>query len=62
MQQHQYEDIIKCINFGSPALANELIAALNNVVKIANDYTMAQQAANSVPASETKETKDNKKK
>jgi uncharacterized protein YPO0396 len=58
MQQHQYEAIIKCINFGSPATANELIAAFNNIVKTANDYIAAQQAANAVKD----ETKDNKKK
>ena len=65
MQQHQYEAIVKCINFGCPAMAQELITALNNVVAIVNEHTKAQQAANAVNANATKsaeEAKDNKKK
>lgn len=36
MNQYSYEAIIGCIKFGAPAIANELIAALNNTVEIAN--------------------------
>lgn len=36
MNQYSYEAIICCIKFGAPAIANELIAALNNTVEIAN--------------------------
>lgn len=57
MQQHQYETIIKCINFGSPATANELIIAFNNVVKLANERTAQMQDAKNA-----EEAKDNKKK
>ena len=64
MQQHQYEAIVKCINFGCPAMAQELITAFNNMVAIVNEHTKAQQAANAVNANATKaeEAKDNKKK
>ena len=63
MQQHQYEAIVKCINFGCPAMAQELITALNNMVAIVNEHTKAQQAANAVNAAKpAEEAKDNKKK
>ena len=54
MQQHQYETIIKCINFGAPASAVELINALNEVVKIANDFTTK------IEETKIEETKNNK--
>ena len=63
MQQHQYETIVKCINFGSPATANELITALNGIVQLANERSAqieAGKAANAARPAE--EAKDNKKK
>ena len=63
MQQHQYEAIVKCIDFGCPATAQELITALNNMVASVNEHTKAQQAANAVNAAKpAEEAKDNKKK
>ena len=37
MNQEQYNDIVRAINFGFPAKANELITALNNVVNKAQE-------------------------
>lgn len=38
MKQHQYETIMDCIKFGAPALAQELIAAFNQVMANSNNY------------------------
>lgn len=58
MQQHQYETIVKCINFGSPATANELITALNGIVQLANERSAQIEAEKKA----SDESKDNKKK
>lgn len=47
MNQYSYEAIISCIKFGAPAIANELIAALNNTVEIANKALEALEAKES---------------
>ena len=60
MQQHQYETIIKCINFGSPAIATELITAFNGVVKLANERSAQIEAEKT--AGQPDALKDNKKK
>ena len=37
MRQQDYETIIACIQHGAPAMAQQLISALNNVVESANE-------------------------
>lgn len=62
MQQHQYETIVKCINFGSPATADELITALNGIVQLANERSAQIEAGKAANALGQPEAKDNKKK
>lgn len=38
MKQNQYEAIISCIQFGAPALSQELITAFNQVMQNSNEY------------------------
>ena len=45
MKQNQYEAIIACINYGAPALANELIRALNQVMENSNAFIQAKLQA-----------------
>lgn len=58
MQQHQYEMIVKCISFGSPATSQELISALNGIVQLANERSAQIEAEKKA----SDEAKDNKKK
>ena len=37
MNQEQYDNILKCIEFGMPARANELIKAFNITATLANE-------------------------
>ena len=54
MQQHHYDSIIACIKYGAPALADNLIVALNKMVKLANERTEELQAQNEVEPTENK--------
>ncbi len=45
MRQSHYEEIINCIKFGAPALANELIVDLNDTVNLANQKITENQEA-----------------
>lgn len=45
MKQHQYEEIITCINYGAPALANDLITAFNQVMQNSNEFISAKMKA-----------------
>lgn len=38
IKQTQYDAIIRCIHFGAPALAEDLISAFNVTVQNSNDY------------------------
>lgn len=40
MKQSNYETIVKCIQHGAPAIANELIGDLNNTVELANNQVI----------------------
>lgn len=44
MNQNQYDLIVKAIGFAMPALAEELIKALNTTVMLANEYSNEQKA------------------
>lgn len=44
MDQHSYELIMSCIQHGAPAVAPQLINALNVVVEKANQLTELQRA------------------
>ena len=43
MKQNQYEEIITCIQFGAPALSQELINAFVQVVQNSNEYISEKQ-------------------
>lgn len=51
MTQDQYTTIIKCITFGSPAQADELIKAINKLVSDAQEV----EAKSKVSATKAKE-------
>ena len=42
MTQFQYNDIIKCIQFGMPAKSTELITELNNIISYGQDKFMKE--------------------
>ena len=43
MHQSQYETIVKCIQYGAPALANDLIVSFNNTIQLANERASEMQ-------------------
>lgn len=43
MRQQDYENIVRCIQFGAPALAEELNMALANVVENSNNFLQHQK-------------------
>lgn len=45
MKQAQYEAIINCIQFGAPALAQELVTAFNTVMQNSNEYVTEKMKA-----------------
>lgn len=48
MKQNQYDAIISCINYGAPALAQELITVFNQTIKNSNDYLTEKAKAEEV--------------
>ena len=40
--QQKLDIIVKCIDYGAPALKDDLIAYLNNVLSLANIYLASQ--------------------
>ena len=56
MTQEQYIMIIKCIERGASAFADELIASLNGMITKCKQYERAEKKAKEA----TKEDKDNK--
>jgi hypothetical protein len=59
MNQHSYEIIVACIQYGSPALAGQLTTALNSVIEKANLYNeikrQEEQNAAKVAVAQTEE-------
>lgn len=45
MKQSHYEAIIHCIQYGAPALSQDLISSFVQVVQNSNEYITAQQKA-----------------
>lgn len=43
MKQSEYENILACINYGVPALANNLIKAFNETISLANERITEKQ-------------------
>lgn len=54
MSQEQYLSIVRCIQFGAAARAEELIGALNGMITKCKSYERKEKAQNT-----TKETKKN---
>lgn len=44
MRQANYETIIRCIQYGAPAIAEQLITDLNNTCELANKQLTQMQA------------------
>ena len=59
MKQNQYEAIITCIQYGAPALSQDLINSFVQVVQNSNEYiTMKQKEAEVIHNEELKAEKD----
>ena len=43
MDQYSYETILACIHNGAPAIEAKLVAAFNQVMKLANERVQQQQ-------------------
>ena len=57
MGQNSYNTIIACIQFGAPALAQQLMDDLNQVINNSNAYIQAQRdAAEKAKQEEVKNT------
>lgn len=56
MTQDQYLTIVKCIQYGSPALSEELVSSLNAVITKCKAYEkeMTKSSQQETPQSETK--------
>ena len=61
MNQEQYDNILKCIAFGMPARANELIKAFNITATLANErleeLKALEETKKEIPVTEKKEDK-----
>ena len=44
MIQYEYEEIIKCIQFGAPAQGEQLVKSFNNTVQLANQKLIEIEA------------------
>ncbi len=50
MKQSNYDAIIKCIQHGAPAMADELITDLNQTVQLSNERIVEMQQAREAEA------------
>ena len=61
MTQEQYAEIIKCIKFGVPAIADDLVNSFNSIVELANQrITELKKAQEGQNVKDTNKTKGDK--
>lgn len=61
MKQTEYESIIKCIEHGAPALATDLVEALNNDIRLAMERTQELRDAEAAARAKAIEEQNKRK-